>query len=217
MEKYNKYNQILISELIGCKFTIPAMNLLNDNKIYTLQDLFVKSENINFAEEINSSMVNQNIFILNEIIGTTKLLRCKYLDEDPKIPFYEPIKIDIETDFGFSAKVINTLKRGQYDNIKLFDIVSNKTYHRLLSLRNSGPCLIKEIESKTSIAYDYYIKKCSEHLDNSDIKIDSLEELRDLFLKLEKLTEMQNKVYEEIKIVQQQIKKKLNGKVMIKK
>lgn len=49
------------------------------------------------------------------------------------------------------------------------------------------------------------------------LQIDSLEELRDLFLKLEKLTEMQNKVYEEIKIVQQQIQEKLNGKVMIKK
>lgn len=206
-QRYKEYENISLQELKGCKFSYHAIVLLNTVNIYTLSDLFSKSDEPNFVDLLNSSKNNFTILLRNEILGTTKLLRCKYLNEEPHISFDAPYNIDITSDFGFTQRAINILNRGGYTNMKLCEMIKQKNYYKLLGLNQSGKVAVEEIESKTQIAYQYYQKKST-----IDKKADSLEELKELFIELDRLRKIELETLEKRKIVEDKIKEKLNIK-----
>lgn len=203
-EKYIEYKEISISDLGSRYFSIPAIKLLNEVNIYTLQDLFLYEET-DIKEILSKARVTVNIQTQNEIIGTRRILRCKYLNENPKIPFNTPNRLDIAVDFGLSARAVNALYYGKYDSLKLYDIIRNNEYGKLTIVRNIGPNVSEEIKTKTSIAYDYYMNHC-ESIGNS--KIYSLLSLRELYLELQRLIDLQNETVENMKLVTEQILEK---------
>ena len=107
-------------------------------------------------------------------------------------------------DFGLSARSVNALYYGKYDSLKFFDVIRNNEYSKLALIRNIGTTGVEEIKNKTSIAYEYYMKHC-ESINN---KIYSLLSLKELYLELQRLIDLQNKTAENMKLVTEQILEK---------
>lgn len=211
IEKYSEYSHTYITELEGNYFTFNAIKALNEVGIYTLKDLFSceEKELINSLKEIR---VKENIHLKNEIIGTIKILRCQFLNEDPKVPFNEPSKIDYKTDFGLSRSSLNVILRLPYSINKhdIFDIIVNKDYELLRDVRGAGNRVIDEIKLKTSIAFDYHKKHNSqvsakEPIETEDMKNKSLSELRELYLELQRKTDLQKQANEQLTTINKKI------------
>ena len=203
-EKYIEYKNIFLSDLGNRYFSIPAMKLLNEVNIHTLQELF-SYEETDLKVKLSKARVTINIQSQNEIIGTRRILRCKYLNEDPKVSFNTPNRLNIAVDFGLSARSVNALYYGKYDSLKFFDVIRNNEYSKLALIRNIGTTGVEEIKNKTSIAYEYYMKHFESTNDN---KIYSLLSLKELYLELQRLIDLQNKTAENMKLVTEQILEK---------
>ena len=184
-------------------FSSNAQTTLEEAKIHTLGDLFKLSEKQDFARYF----IDKKAF--NEIFGTAKILRCKFLGEDPLISIeseeLEPLELYHK--LGFSTRVINALRHNPYcTSTKSFleKVTSPDAEKKLKGIRNLGPNGAKEVITKTNIVIDYYKNKESLKTDNTEET--AIQELND---ELQKLIAIRNRYEQMIKGTIEKIQEKL--------
>jgi len=214
---YKDFNNIILTNINGIfdEFTIKT---LNNYGIKTLDDLFQQSTKPGFINIFSSTKSKK---IHNQLIPAIRLLRCKYLNEDPLIPLNTDNDSEFLESFGFSVRAYNCLKRAGIGNgnskyakenleskeYHLLEIIkSNTCVQRLSKIINIGENTLLEIITKATIASDYYSKKKQE---TKDYQTDDLQEL---FIELQRLIEESKKISEQINIVQEKIQEKTLGK-----
>lgn len=155
---YSKYRNIQLSELENF-FSNNALILLKEYEIFTLEDLFIQFEFESFLQAFGASCTKSNARLHNEIFGTTRLLRCKYLDENPNIPF-DNVQSFINS-VGFSSRIVSALIRNCSNCIHisieyLFDMAKDDNFYELSKIRGIAEVGIQEIRNKIMIVYKYY-------------------------------------------------------------
>lgn len=198
-ENYSNFENIRLDGIEGF-FSGKTLEFLLNNGIETVGKLF---ERTNKADFINLFYSNNKFKKgkYDEIMGSTNILRCKYLDDDPLI---DGTMDEEETcvKFGFSARSANCLKRAGYGAKELFEIVrSNNPERQLLNIRTMGQLSVSEIITKVSIVDDYYKSKSRKVTNTSDLT----KELEQLLIKDEQLKS-------QIKLVLDKLNEKNNNK-----
>ena len=164
------FTTIPLANITGL-FTSSTLTILLDSGIITIGDLFSQSTKSNFIGSLGKISLAQT----DEILGTTKILRCKYLDEDPLID--EDDSLDMQTicyKFGFSIRVRNCLQSyfNWGESPKFFETMRNQEErdYVLRRIRNMGQVGIEEVINKTQIVFDYHDRHKSKETESSDIE-----------------------------------------------
>ncbi|MBQ6323538.1 MAG: hypothetical protein IJI22_01760 [Bacilli bacterium] len=184
-------------------FSSNAQTMLEKAGIHKLGELLNLSERSDFARYFSDKKA------FGEVLGTVKILRCKFLGEDPLIDInseeLEPL--ELYQKLGFSTRVINALRRTLYcTNAKTFfeRITSSDIESKLKGIRNLGSGGAKEVIIKTNIVIDYYKNK-----DNVKTDDDTQKEIQELNEELQELIAMRNRYDQLIKGTIEKIQEKL--------
>lgn len=213
------FNNISINNL-SMYFTHPILQLLEKLNIKTLGQLFKESQQPNFITNIQKSAVHQ------ELMGTIKLLRCKYLKYDPLIDINdeEMTVLEMSASLGLSTRAYNGLKRGGilYDvNVKqFFEKMRDPSIRlKLQRVRNLGEAAITEILLKVGIVIDYYdnVKNKSENIvtaENGKIEeinptLTEADTLESLNAELQRLREERKRIDAQTDIILAKIQEKM--------
>jgi len=213
------YRDIRLNDLENI-FSSNALNMFDNYQIMTLGDLFDNYESGYIFKLFQDKQTTFIIGLKNEIYGTIKILKYKYLDEALDINL-QPELIDIQTDFGFSSRVVNALIRNK--DIKtitvsdLFSMAEKKDFSKLFSLRGVGAQSVNEIIVKVTLFYECYrrmknglINYSKENCDSSSKEITTLlSELQNLSLELKRVIEEEKQIAERIDEVQEEIRQKI--------
>ena len=141
--------------------------ILEVYNIVTLDDFFKAFENPEFIKFLESPYFIGNfqlkLQILKEISATVKLLRCKYLGENPNIDINDDITIDEIVDrLGLSIEIGEELTRIKKDN-DFFYKLSQKTLQQkqafLRRITNLSEQSIEELSYRLQIINDYEEQK----------------------------------------------------------
>jgi len=191
-------NNIKLEE-IGVPFSNGLMKHLQENNVNTLKDFLEYADN-----EIKTKGEKLKDYsadgIHKELLGTAKILRCKYLGEDPKIKLestsiYEELRI-----IGFSHGLFNALNRYTRRHVEEFRFENHRDLtleeylehymdkKLLLHVQNLGQEKAKEYIAKTTIILDYYKDKKRTLIENEGYE-DS-QELTELVRVNEELKEL---------------------------
>ena len=176
-------------------FSQTGLKHLEKYGITNLGKLFEFVDNPNFATLFSTSVVYR------EVKGTVKILKCKFLDEDPLIDESdEEISIeDLSSMFGFTNRTANALSEAKINAKELFEIMRSETPQlELENIRYLGNSGVREIMEKVKIVMDYHDK----HKDQDE----SLEQLN---AELQRLREEKRKIDEQTNIVLAKIQEKL--------
>lgn len=155
MEKYIEYENMMLANLTNF-FSNNALIKLSEYQILTLKDLFEKFEDDDFSKSFEQTSIK----LKNEILGTVKLLRCKYFGENPQIDYD-----NFPSSFGFSSRIVQAFSL--YSNVGispeiLLEMARNDDFSQLIRRRNIGVSAVQEIRNKVMIIYNYYIEKKKE-------------------------------------------------------
>lgn len=172
-------------EFLSYYFTPPVIMLLNNHNISNLEELFREIKNVTFLSKI------RNFDCSIELIGTTRILKCEYLNEDPLISLDdETIVPDVLYELlGFSTKVRHSLLRSEFsENAKDFFEKMRKPHveSSLKRINHLGEKSINEIMHKVGVVFQYYdnkrkdLQNCSENEEDEimNLLIKRLTELR---------------------------------------
>ena len=140
-------------------FSERALNTLKKLNIETVGELFAVSED----QDMHAIFMNESASGYKEIVGVTRLLKCKYLGIDPLFEYDKDKVYNMPyyyVRFGFSVKAGNCLARAGVTPKELFDTLHDEfSLDRLRQLRNVGDGIAKEIIYKGRILTDFYDKK----------------------------------------------------------
>lgn len=184
---------------------------------------YMQKNNIENLEQL-CNMVNQPETLIeikkqrigSEIIGTTNLLRCKYLNEDPLIDIKSEESIrerNILSQIGLSTRAYNFILKISFMSInELFDLSKTDEFEiRLRNVIKNGNKVYNEIILKFRIINEYYdnLKKENEDSgkDNNKNVICS-ETLKELNNELKRLRDERNKIDTQIDLVLERIQAK---------
>jgi len=213
---YPEVSDIELSNVAGF-FDKVTINYLNKLGIRTLEDLFREYDNPGFVHLFSAKSQN-----LDWLVPAIRLLRCKYLGEDPMIDMEAENCGDFLNSFGFSNRAYNCLMwegignetsyhikekgkpRGEYHLLEIMK--SDACVDRFSRIRNMGKKTLEEIVTKAAIVVDYYSKKPQ-----------VTDDLNELFYELQRLTVERYKINEQINIVNDKIREKTIGKGGIQK
>lgn len=180
---------------------------------------FLKNRGINTLGQLFKFVDNENNFRNipkikeDEIVNTTNILRCKYLNEDPEFDLdskdthnYEKKTFDQThqlINMGLSGsnllrQIVNHRKDTLKETLEYFVITNN-----ISNLTGVGPKRKKEFVAKATIILDYYKEKDDDH--KRDI-----EELTNLNNKLNELIEKKKLLDKEINSIMNSISSKTN-------
>ena len=140
-------------------FSQGALKWFEKLGINTFEDL------VNFINQPDTIVNFKNKDIRDEIFGTTSLLKCKYLNEEPGIDITDEENTfdTINNRVGLSTRALRGLKKIGlgFDTIKdFFEKVSTTDFSKDLSrLTKVGPKTIREIELKLGIITEFYSRK----------------------------------------------------------
>jgi len=193
-----EHNDVLLKQIENC-FSNNALIMLQDYGIFTLKELFEKFSSEEFVKHFNLMRTSSNQYLQQEILGTVRLLRCKYLNEDPILDFACPEQIDIRTSFGFSARVSSSLSRMRISAKTLFDMAEEDNFESLYEIRNINKMGVAEVSNKVKIIYNFYKNK-------------EPEDLQFLLSELKRLIEEDKKITNQIEDVQKRIEHRLSSK-----
>lgn len=188
--------------------TPPALNKLKLMGITTIGDLLMIGSSSKFLNRLDGDR-----HLKLQILGAIRLLRCKYLDEDPLIDENDNIDISIISEkFGFSKRTRNCLGNARFNskrtNNKFFKLMRNYEMREYLLSRESniGPKVISEIIYKVQIVLDYHdrhqknTKYDAETNLNDNLSLEDLnKELLRLKIEMQRLTERTDVVLEQIR------------------
>lgn len=218
-QKYSKeYKDISLMSL-SMYFSIAVINALAKMNIVTLEDLFVASTKQEFI-----SLCYKSKFC-NEILGTTKILKCKYLNEDPGIDISDEEQpfISYARMLGFSTRAINVLRRSGWSDYSFKRFIERMCEddidQRLSRLRNMGDNTKAEILLKVTIITDYYSKKKEENVSNQDEEINSseLSNIKKLYDELKQLLNQRKLLDNKIENIMNQLNNSVDETEKIKK
>ena len=184
-------------------FSSNAQAALESIGIYTLGELLSVSSKKEFAKELADKKV------FSEIIGTIKILRCKYLNEDPLIDLNDE-ELDLPELFkslGFSTRATNCLMRSAFcrDSKSFLEKLSSPSAAQdLKGVRNLGRGGSLEVMTKVKVVLDYYRNK-----ENQDSASNPLDELKELNQELQRLIAIRDKYDSLINGVISKIQEKL--------
>ncbi len=138
------------------------LELLEEKGIITVGDLFEKAEDIDSLYR----MLPPGESYITGISNIIKLLKCKYLNIDPKIDFKLDNNIKYFKQFGFSTNTCNSLIRAGYNSSNFIDLLylEPKKLKRKLKDIHIANLGYKEILYKTSIILSYYKSKYEKKL-----------------------------------------------------
>lgn len=97
--------------------------------------------------------------IRKDMLNIIKLLKCKYLNEDPKINFKITERLPFYEQFGFSRQVISCLCRSRDFNPDKFIELLYSDSNKLRNITRLGEAGYGEILYKMSIILNYYKSK----------------------------------------------------------
>lgn len=141
--------------------------ILEVYNIVTLDDFFKAFENPEFMKFLESpyfiGTFQLKLQILKEISATVKLLRCKYLGENPNIDINDDITIDEVVDrLGLSVEIGKELNRVKKDK-DFFYKLSKKTLNQkqafIRRITNLNEQSIEELVYRLQIINDYEKQK----------------------------------------------------------
>lgn len=156
-------------ESLEMYFSSGVLDWFNKFGIKNFEDL------VNFVNQPDTLVNIKNMYIRDEIFGTTSLLKCKYLNEDPGIDITdEETTFDrINSRVGLSKKAYQGLIRSSigFESLKDFfaEVSSPDFSQRLSKIRNVGTITMREIELKLRVITDYYSNKKTNDSISSEI------------------------------------------------
>lgn len=205
---YDEFKNITIESIEKEYFSHQASLYLKEMEINTLADLF--SFDILSLSSIptKSKQLRNQDTVADEIIGTVKLLKYKYLGEELDICFDEPDKIDLKTSFGFSAILNTNVSRKYWRNMSEFiEIVKNGEFDKFSNIRGIGITLYNQMVAKCSIVSDYYKNSQIKQNKSNSRKIEILQEIRKLSLELENILLSEGKIAVEDMLLRESLTK----------
>ena len=193
-KKYDESYYLIDLEQVVPTFSKSILKKLKENGVTTLGELFELYDDNKRISEIYPKKTRSES--LHEFIGTTRLLRYKYLKEDLQLKKHSDY-----VDFGFSGRALNIILLNGW---KMGRTISN--YERVLRINNSrilnsdgvGTVVRNEIITKCSILKDYSDEKNLINENTDEVSI--LNKKLKLLEKKKELLEMQiEELKEEIK------------------
>lgn len=190
-----KIKDIMLSQLYGM-FNGYTLHLLKENGIITLEDLFLKTKDVSNVKKMCLSYTIDPEHMYHIIMNTTRLLRCRFFNEDPLINvlFRSNDHNDIKTlalQLGYSRQVYVSLITSNFTPLKLYKmIISKESVKKLLDTGIFGVSSANEIVEKARIVIDFY----KEHPNK-------IKELENLLFESELLIKENLKLQEHINII----------------
>lgn len=179
-------------------FNNEALKKLSNLGIFTLNDLFNKSREPNFSTDIQATSS-----LYDHIIGTIKILKCKYLNEDPLINIASLEHDELGGKLGLSTRTSTALRRSYISGEILIEIMTSMDIGRDLGrIRNLGETSLNELMTKYYIVTEYYKNKATKE-----------PELVDLFNELQNLTRQNAEINNKIIAVMEKIKEIENNNI----
>lgn len=208
MDKYKEFENISINDL-GHFFVREEISELNKIGIINLSQLFKLYDDSNFSNDIKFNNFEQRMVYKKIFIGI-KLLKCKYLDEDPLIDEnIEDINI-ICLRLGLSKNSCNSLRRFKIHepNFNFFELMrESDALNKICKIRNIGEVFAKEIYERAIIVVNYHDKHKDDKKDIIDENSEK-ETLEYLYDELKKLREENARIEKEINIILGKIEEK---------
>lgn len=219
-------NEISIDDL-SYFFSHSALNFLMENQIYSLAS-FLDLANM---PDVLLKLTGKSFY--EEITGTYRVLRCKYLNEDPFIDIYDDEKnsVEIFPKLGLSVRSARALKRSYAGRIwgysggskedwsvkRFFEVMGDPHIDKkLMNIRNLGIVSIQEILHKVQIVLEYYdtLEKDEPLVSNSEKQIDTLESLRtELYSLIEERNQIDQKIHRILSIIEEKEQEKPKERV----
>jgi len=225
-DEYAKLSKINLDEIIDffgpkVKTVIAKMNV---SSLGELIEIFESKEFITTFIRKNNDTLSPVSRVYQEMLGTIKILKLKYLSIDPNFSENDSLE-----ELGFSTRAITAIVyyysryshlrkdvRFYVENnkIELIDTFSNKEFMTNEFTRKSGVGKIigTEIYLKTNVLKDYFnvqkFKFQNELLVDSDNGSDF--DLKQLYQQLDELLNQHKKISEQIEIVQHIIAEKMS-------
>lgn len=172
-------SQIKLSDLSGF-FSRNALQKLEEKQITNLQQLFEEASKPEF--------MSQSLGIYEEVYPSTKLLRCKYLNEDPVIEEDSNLSLqDTLTRLGLSPRTKNCIIRSNIfkSTTHFFEVMRSPGRNSYLTrIRSLGKVGLTELNLKLQIVFQYH--------DNQHKSENSVEGLREELKKLTKQVKEMN-------------------------
>lgn len=205
MDKYKEFESISMNEL-NSFFSFGAIELLQKMNVNNLSQLFQLSD---------KGILDSNfpIRFYNHIFRGIKLLRCKYLDEDPLIDIKKK-NIDSNCEYlGLTVRSYTCLSRyfryvSDNSNINLFDFIREpNSFVKLHKIRNMGEKSAKEVYERAMIVIDYYDR----HKEDNKVVVNESNEketLEYLYVELKRLREENARIDKEIGVILGKIEEK---------
>ncbi|MBO4245743.1 MAG: hypothetical protein J5892_03270 [Bacilli bacterium] len=142
-------NTIRLETLVDY-FTPENIGFLADHHFYCLGDLFEAANQANFYEMFKNE---QKQYM--DIVGSIKILKCKYLDEDPFIDINDSYTRIEEVAFrmGFKFQTRKELVDNKIKTVKeLFELVNKNGFNENHFF---SPSSINEIKAKCGVVFNY--------------------------------------------------------------
>ena len=179
-------------------FSSKSFEFLKSLGVVNLDDLL---KIIITREFINS---NRNETIKNEIIGTARLLKCKFYGVDPLIDMNSEEKADSDfyISMGFSTHArLSMLRKFELKRNEFLDTVQKPGFvYNLERAKNTGKKAIREIMLKTEILVDYYTNNKKEEKSTTPVS-----ELSNLKKQLDDLLRERSELDKQINLLYRQI------------
>lgn len=194
-------------------FSSPSLEQITKLGITNLGELFVQSKTVEFIDYF------KHLEIFNEVINTTGLLRCKYLNEKPLIAINEEKfngndEYNFYKRFGLSKRCVTALSRKNFCNSSkefFLKMQSHNIENELMKARNLGERGKNEIIAKASIVINYY-QLNEKNIINSEHDSNNNEDLKELYKELGELRQASKEIDEKTDIVLAKIQEKLLNK-----
>lgn len=218
-QKYTELNHIKLDEL-ECFFSTPARKIISQMNVSTLGELLSLSETKEFINYFIYDSSTKISPLYQEIVGTLKLLKFKFLGIDPKINE----KFTLE-ELGISSRASNGILRYKhcvpfkaeeverfYAENNIIELINHLSNEQVLKesfskTRTVGVDVVKEVQSKFIILKQYFDgKEKSKGVDSSTNVTN--DELKQLYIELEELLKQQSVLNEQILIIQNRINEK---------
>ena len=199
-ESVFNYNDLKNIDIEAFKdyFSSKSFEFLKSLGVVNLDDLL---KIIITREFINS---NRNETIKNEIIGTARLLKCKFYGVDPLIDMNSEEKADSDfyISMGFSTHArLSMLRKFELKRNEFLDTVQKPGFvYNLERAKNTGKKAIREIMLKTEILVDYYTHNKKEEKSTTPVS-----ELSNLKKQLDDLLRERSELDKQINLLYKQI------------
>lgn len=204
---------IMINDLENL-FSLHTINLIKQYGIFTLRDLIIIVDNPILCIEYFGITA-----YYDEIVNTVRLLKCKYLNEDPIININDEQECSEEFFKLLGLRVLSQYFLSFWKGKSVKDFFSSineaSTEKQLMRIRNFGKQQVGSLIERANIVLDYYAK----HSENTISPTN--EALKSAIEEFKKLKDERQRLDEQMELVLQKIQeltmKQLHASEMLEK